>query len=161
MSHPQETDGVAPPAQPQDAASERGWHYWRKRLAPLAMLIAVVTLVSRDCSERPVDISVTVVLIEGASRLEGVSAVSVELMADKDDEAEGWFRGEYPDGWAPAKLVFSSKLLRGDVRVVVTASWKDGHRTVVERKATVSDGASIRVDVAKALANDPGRRSDN
>jgi hypothetical protein len=130
-----------PPTSPPPRST---WQTIRKRAAPLGLVLALVWLGTRSCSDEPVKARVLI----------GVGAapvVELRATAHRPDGEDALAHFEQRDLNGPAP-VWRLELAPGSYRLVFVVALRDEPTARrFERRIEVTDGADIRVDLSRDL----------
>jgi hypothetical protein len=128
--------------------SERSWYdVFRRRVAPIAFLLALVALGYQTCRAESVDVDLALRLGPGAA---AVDAVRVDFLTDESGEHVAYFERRFPGG-APAELRQPVQLPAGMYRLDIELEL-DGERRRLSRVIDVEGSTGIRVDLTGELA---------
>lgn len=118
---------------------------WRRRLAPVVLVIAVGLLVSRTCTSRSAQVELRFDLGQAAER---VRRLEVDLLRDPAAAPVGQWNGQ--GGRAPMRP-WRLSLAPGSYQLRVRADMADGRQVRFERAIEVTEEASITVPLEQGL----------
>jgi len=124
------------------------YEWFRRRLAPVAFLIALGVLVHQTCQSRD-RAEVTVGLDYGAAAAQ-VSHVRADVMVG--DESVSWFESGPPVPGVPAQ--FRALIEGGQATVRIEVTTAAGVRTI-ERKIVAEGGSAVTLHLGDDLAAPP------
>ncbi len=125
------------------AERTRGWSFFKKRIAPLIMVVVLVLLGTRTCRAELTTIDV-IVDFDGGERF--VRSIEVEYFRDGQPERVGHMRLSYGPGGAPGAAKHTLKLDKGRYTAVLKLETDAGLERV-ERRFHVEDEASVTFTV--------------
>lgn len=125
-------------------AASSTWSVLRKRVAPVAFLIALVALAGETCRSEAA--SVELVFDPGEARSQ-LSSLRVDVYRPGDSESLAYFEGR-----PGPRMRWQLQLDPGDYRLGFRASMTDGSVRRFERTIIAENNAVISLSLARSLA---------
>lgn len=132
----------------RSAPARSRWDLVRRRVAPIALVLALLFLATRTCSSEPA--SARILFGVGAAPIEELR-VTIEPL--ERDEELAFFEQRGRTGPAP---VWSLEIAPGSYRLVFVVELRgEDEARRFERRIEVREGAEIRVDLTRDLRPRP------
>lgn len=138
--------------------AERDWYdIFRKRIAPVAFLVAILALGTRTCKADMAEVTLTV---DFGSAAADVRSIRVDLYRGDDVEPVVTLERAYGDAGATTRPVLEAQLDSGSYRVDMSVGTTTGQRYVT-RSVELSDQSNVTVTIerdlsrARAASGDP------
>jgi hypothetical protein len=138
--------------------AERDWYdIFRKRIAPIAFIVAILALGTRTCKADMAEVELTVSF--GAAAAD-VRSIRVDLFKGDDVEPVASFNRSYGEAGAQTSPLLDAQLDPGMYRVDMTVGTVSGTRHIT-RAVDMDDRSSITVSIERDLLRDSRGKGDD